>query len=744
MNQETIESDVDELTLDQLREKDELTPDEAAKLVALETEERDKVLDGLAKKVTELFARRSDARSTKESEWVRCQNLYNSPLLQSNPTDPDAFFGTSGNNKRRPEANIVRTKCDTAISVSYSMQFAAGEKNWDLFPPADNEDPIIPAKCKAMEKKIEAQLDACNYAMQARLAMEDRVIYGTGVLKGPVNTGKQRVRYVQSGDQWITEVRTDYTPSIEHVPLWRFYPDVSVSEFDDSNDVIQLHTWTPLELSQYKDHPGFNGAAIRYILNPENGLTPEAYNDASLHLKGDIWNRHPYLIKKKKYAVLEYHGPITYDELNKLGICPTYESPTAEYYGEVWVCAGKVIRIEIENIEGFSETPYAVSVWKRDPGSIFGFGHPLLLSDAQQVLTQAYHMILDNAALTAMPQVAVYKKHIQPIDGNWNIQPGKVWYMTDPTKKVDDAIKFINATNNISNIMPVMELARSFADEESATPQTAAGLNSPQTMDSATGQMLMQHASTTLLDFQSEEWDDRVTEKVIRRMYAWNMQYSPDPNIKGDYVIDVKSSSEYKNKQMYIRDLERLSMETAQNPALQFIVNQTALQRARLQLMNIPDNKIIYSDEESAQLEQQAQQSQQPDPKMLELELKKAELDLKAKEYELRQRQLEFELQQAQQRELWDYEEKMGSNQARYAEAQARVLEAQTNHQIELLKLAQKGELEAAKIANSKEATQLAMDTQVFVAGMQQQTKQKDQDNTRMELDLKAQLGTGI
>jgi len=227
-------------------------------------------------------------------------------------------------------------------------------------------------------------------------------------------------------------------------------------------------------------------------------------------------------------------------------------------------------------------------------------------------------------------------------------------------------------------------------------------------------------------------------------MYAWNMQYSPDPNIKGDYVIDVKSSSEYKNKQMYIRDLERLSMETAQNPALQFIVNQTALQRARLQLMNIPDNKIIYSDEESAQLEQQAQQSQQPDPKMLELELKKAELDLKAKEYELRQRQLEFELQQAQQRELWDYEEKMGSNQARYAEAQARVLEAQTNHQIELLKLAQKGELEAAKIANSKEATQLAMDAQVFVAGMQQQTKQKDQDNTRMELALKAQLGTGI
>ena len=67
----------------------------------------------------------------------------------------------------------------------------------------------------------------------------------------------------------------------------------------------------------------------------------------------------------------------------------------------------------------------------------------------------------------------------------------------------------------------------------------------------------MKHSSTTLLDFLAEEWDDQVTEKIIRRYHAWNMQYNPKPEIKGDYVIDVKSATEYKNKQMYIRDLER-------------------------------------------------------------------------------------------------------------------------------------------------------------------------------------------
>lgn len=734
-----IEGVEPEMTEDEL-----VAAEQAANDAAKEQEEREAILDGLAKKITELFCKRADARSTKEEEWIKAEKLYNAPLINADTgSTPESFFA-SPQSTRRPEPNIVRTKCDTAISVSYNMQFAAGEKNWDIFPPANNLDQAVTAACRLMEKEMETQLDSCRYPMHARKSMEDRVILGTGILKGPVNTGRQKVKYVKEGDVWTTTIVTDYYPSVEHVSPWRFYPDLTVSRFDDSPDVIQLHTPTPIELSLYKDHPGFDGEMIRKILNPENGFTPEVYNTSLTRIKEDIWNRHPYLSKKKCYAMLEYHGPITYDELDKLGICPTYESPTAEYYGEVWVVAGKVVRLEIENIEGFSETPYAVSVWKRDPGSCFGFGHPLLLADAQQVLTQAYHMILDNASLSAIPQVAVYKKHIQPIDGNWNIKPGKVWYMTDSTKTVDQAIKFFSPPNNTGNILPVLDLARGFADEESATPQTATGINSPGLSESATGQMLLQTASTALLDFQSEEWDDSVTEKIIRRVYAWNMQYSSREEIKGDYTVDVKTSSEYKNKQMYVRDLERLSMEVSQNPAMQTLINVQELQRARLQLMKLPDAKIVYSPEESQQIAEQQAQNQQPDPKMLELELKAKELEMKQMELQLRAEQLKFEQTQAQQREQWDYEERMGSNQARYAEAQARVLESQANHQIELLKLAQKGEIEASKVVNSKEAVQMQTEAVLFQEGMRQQAKMRDQQQTAEELRLKASMGSGI
>lgn len=736
-----LDTTFEELGLDELRSKEELSPEEAVRLVELEDLERQEILGGLAKKITALFSEAANARLLKEQEWIHCQNLYNSPLVDKAFIQDDPFV-TRGS-KRRPVPNIVRTKCDAAVANSYSLQFAAGEKNWDIFPPANNMSAAISEACRGMENEMQAQLDNCNYPANARKAMEDRVQYGTGILKGPVNTGKQKVEYVQEGDVWIAQAVTDRSPTIEHVPIWRFFPDMSVTDFEEGEHAIETHSLTPIELKKLATHPGFDGKEIKAFLRDPD-CTPQALNAQLTTLKEDVWNTNPYLFKKTKFLLLEYHGPVTYDALNKMGIELTFdaEEETMEFYGEVWVLGGKIIRMEIENIEGYFETPYAVSVWKRDPSSVFGFGHPLLLSDPQRVITQTYHMILDNAALTSGPQVAMYKKYIQPVNGQWELTPNKAWLLTDPSKGVGDAIQFFTPTNNIGNIMPVLNLAKQFADEESATNGVATGNPSPNNVDSATGQLLMQHAGTTLLDFQSEEWDDSVTEKIIRRMYAWNMQFNPKQEIKGNYVVDVKSASEYKNKQMYVRDLERLSMEVSQNPALQDIVDMGALQRARLQLMQLPDNKIIYSPEESAQMQQQ--RAQQPDPAMIEMQLKEREIAVKEQEMQLRAQQLQFEQTQVQRREEMNYQEKMGSNQARLAEAQARVLEGQANERIEMLKLAQKGELAQQQMQTLLAQSQQQTDAKVFLAGMQQQTVAREQDQTQQELNIKREMGTGI
>lgn len=707
---------------------------------------RREMLDALADKITKKLTTRATMRAPKEAEWERAQRLYDSPLRGSNFDNYETPFAQNIKAKRRPEPNIVRSKCDIAIANSVSIQFAVGDKNWDIFPPANATDPAVTEASRLMSKEIEAQLAATQYAAHGRQSIEDRVILGSGIIKGPVNTGKRRVKYEKLPDgTWVPRVSTDYMPQITSVSPWRFYPDLSVVNFNECSDAIETHAWSPIELSQYVDHPGFDGDAIKDILKGEGphgeAVKPSAYNESLTTITAEMWARNPYMYKDK-YLVMEYHGPVTYDELTKLGLNPTYESPTMEFFGEVWVCAGRVIRMELENIEGYYETPYSLSIWKRDQTSVFGYGHPLLLADPQQVITQAYHMILDNASLTSGPQVAMYKRYIEPVDGDWNLAPNKIWYLTDPNAKIEDAIKFFNPTNVIADIMPVLELARMFADEESGTPGLLGGIGSPQTQDSATGQLVVAQNSTTLLDFSAEQYSDQITEKVIRRMYSWNMQYNPNDAIKGDYMIDVKSATEYKNKQIITRDLERLSMEVMNNPAMQDVVDVGELTRARLSAMTLPSNKIVRSVEQAAQIAQQRQQ--QPDPAMIELQIKMAEAETKRAELQLKSDELKFQMGQQQQREMWEHEEKMGSNQARQLEAQAQVLKARSEVQVEMIQLAQKDEHFRTKLAADTEMAALGVNSQVFLEGMRAENKKIELAQTQEELRIKKKTGTGI
>lgn len=739
MSQESMTSDTEEKDTER-----KLSPEEAAEEVVRADRERKEMLDKLAKDITDKFLERSKKRGEKELEWERAGRLYHAPLQAGEGFVPELPFDKSKPHGSRPIPNIVRTKCDTAIANCVSLQFGAGEKNWDLFPPANETDPEVMNKCRLMEKEIETQLSATHYGQNSRRAMQDRVIYGSGVVKGPVNTGRMTIEYEQTAEnQWVPRVTESRSPKVSYVPIWRFYPDMSVTDFAEVEDTIELHPMSVLELSQYRNHPGFDSEAINEILrgtSEHEPIKPKNYNENNLKLSAEQWRRNPYLYDDR-FIVLEYHGPVTYDDLDKLGLAPTYDSPTQEYYGEVWVCAGKVIRMELENIEGYYETPYSMAIWKPDPSSPFGYGHPLLLADSQRVITQSYHMILDNASISSAPQVAMYQKYIQPIDGDWTMAPGKAWMLTDPTATVEHAIKFFNAPNVIGNILPVLQLARQFAEEESATADFG-GKQSPQNTDSATGQLIMQHASTTLLDFLAEEWDEQVTEKIIRRMYAWNMQYNPKAEIKGNYVIDVKSSSEYKNKQMYIRDLERLSMEVSQNPAMAIVVNMDELTKARLALMHLPSNRIVRTDEEIAQA-QQAQQNQ-PDPKMIELQIKQAEAETKKQELQLRAAQLQFELKQQQQREAWEHEEKMGANHARRLEAEAQVLKARSDVQVEMLKLAQKDEQMRAKLMADREMKDLQINSQVFLKSMEESRKQRESELHAQEMQLRRDTGQGV
>lgn len=708
--------------------------DEELELAEQEAEARrvrEELLETLAGAVEDKFQQRVRHRAPKENQWLRATELYYGKLAFSgnliNRESPFELVDYSN----RPDVNIVRSKCNIAIAQTFSMQFGTGNKNWDIWPSKKNKDALNEYAASLMSATIEQQLEESHYTNVCWKGMRDRVILGSTVLKGPANVGKlvRSYRPLEGTGTWVPDLTVDYSPELKYVNPWFFYPDETVDSLDDLGDTIEVHPKSALELKKLMKHEGFDAEAIARVL--ENA--PEEYRSQTWADYAKLSENNAHLFKNK-YLVLEYHGPITRTQLDKLEIEPHYESINDEYYGEVWVCEGEVIRIELESIEASFRAPYYMSVWEKDPASVFGYGVPLMMEDAQRVVNETWHMILDNSAQSSGVQVGMHKHLIEPANGKWELGPGQIWYVTDAGSTVEQALQFFTTPNVTENLIPVMQIAQGFAEEESGIPLITAGLQSPEAVDSATGQLVMQQASTTLLDFMSEEWDNCITAPIIQAWYGWNMQYNPDPDIKGQFEIDVRTSTQYKNKQLHIRDLEKISVEAAQNPSLAKWVNMDALTKLRLSLMNLPDKSVLKSEEQVAEEEAAAAANPEPNIDLMEQQLKARELALKEAE-------LQFKVQQEQQRELWEHKERMLAGQARFVESQARVAVSQNEKETEILKLAQKSEEAAARLLMQEKIAKENNQTKAFLTAMQESRKQEEVDTYKAELEYKRQTG---
>lgn len=695
---------------------------------------KEEMLESLAGSIMGKFEKRAGNRTMKENQWLRAAKLYYGKLSIEDYYNrgETPFRGISY--KDRPDVNVVRTKCSIAIAQTISMQFGTGNKNWDLWPSRDSTDTQATSAADAMSATIESQLDDTNYSFQCRQAMKDRVIIGTGILKGPSSVGELVRSYtkLEGTETWAPDLTVDYKPTLVRVNPWFFYPDETVEDVKCLGDTIEVHPLSALQLKKLRKHEGFMKDEIEKVLEKEP-LDFNAQNWADFALMSE---NNPNLFKNK-YLVLEYRGPITRTQLDLLEIEPSYDALDDEYYGEVWVCQGEVIRAELESIEASFKVPYYMSVWEKDPGSVFGYGVPLMMEDAQRVVNEAWHMILDNSAMSSGPQVAMQKHLIEPANGKWELGPNQIWNLLDPAITVDQAIQFFNVPNVTAQIVPILQMAQAFSEEESQIPLITAGLNSPQNVDTATGQLVTQQASTTLLDFMSEEWDDNMTQPIIAAYYAWNMQYNDDPTIKGQFTVDVRTSTQYKNKQLHIRDLEKLSVEAAQNPEMAAHVDIGQLTRVRLNLMSLPDRTIVKPLDQVMAEKEAAAANQGPDPEILALQLKSRAQDLE----EMR---LEFEMKQQQQREQWEHEERMTANQARLVEADARVTVSQNEKDVAILQIAAKSEGEAARILSQEGMNRENQQTKAFLAGLEETRKERELFLYEQEIDLAKDKGSGV
>ena len=742
----------------------EASPEEAqAILEAIEAEalrlqnEKQQAMDQLASEIETTLRTRMHQRSQKENEWTLSRDLHMgslaTPIYRPIFPEPGAE-SASLRGRKKIRLNIIKPKVKTAVSQLISAQFGGGEKNWGLLPDKvpeidTNVDPAIAVK--KMEEVIEDQLEATDYMRECKLAMYDMAILGTGILKGPINSGKlkkiwrQELTVDEFGQQKVVripELTPEYIPCVKRVDPWMFYPDMTVKDIACAEDAIEIHPMSKRDLLRLQKHPAYYPDVIQDILTEnKKDFVAQSQIPPYSFMNSDLF--------KDKWLVIERHGRVDRGCLCKMGIdLPPDSEELESFWAEVWVCSGKIIRMELSNLETTDSVPYAVDVWEDDPSCIFGFGLPLLNEDQQRVAEGMWDVIVENAKISSGPQVVIDKSLIEPNrDGRYDIEPWNVFLTKQFGVDARQAIQFHEVPNRQQELSNVLEMAKGFADEEAAIPLLAGGMDAPQLSSGATGLALVAKASTSVLHEKAQQWDDNVTSKVIEWMYDWNMQYNDDETIKGSYEVDVRTTTSFLRQHMEIINLEKLIAQTAQNPELQKVVKLDEAAKALLTNMQLPSNKLVRNAEEVRQfVEQQQQQAQNqpPDPAVLKAQADMARIEVEKEKIALERERLQFQREQAYHQAQMQYAAKQEANDARVLEAQSGLVKEQLKRDTALIQAGGRQEVEYAKLQQDAQKNERDLSIKEFMAGAKLELEANQQALTREELKMKRETGSGI
>ena len=547
----------------------------------------------------------------------------------------------------RSKANIrlTRTKVKTVNSRQGDFLLpSTGERNWGIKPtPISKLDPRLTAqiiaafmqegnqqpsdkeirlaiqkeadaRAEAMSKKIEDQLASLRYRDIMKDVLNSGNTYGTGILKGPMVNIKRGSKYEKDEDgRWAMREFDDLAPFIEAVAIWDIFPDLSATRIEDCSFIIQRHKMSKhkfLELAKRKD---FNGELIyKYSAEQEQGDFDEQYYDVELQALGGIETKSSEETSDvKKYEVLEFWGYLDSHDLEQAAVkIPENKKGSAQIACNVWVVGNHVIKACLVPLEGV-QWPYYFYYYDKDETSIFGQGIPYIMRDVQELINASFRGMLDNAAISAGPQIEVNMDLLPEDEDPTDIYPFKVWprtgHMADAGSPM---LRVIDVPSQTQNFLLMNEAFEKYGDEVTTIPRymwgddpgsgagrTASGLS-----------MMMGSANITIKD-QVKNFDDGITKPFITAMYHWNMQFGDDESIKGDYDVQAMGSSSLIAKEVYANSLMQFA-NIASSEQFAPLVKHDKMLRSIVDVLDLEGKDLVKSEQEVAVEQQQAAQQQ--------------------------------------------------------------------------------------------------------------------------------------
>jgi len=546
---------------------------------------------------------------------------------------------TTRSSKSTALINITRPYCDAAAARIADMLLPNDDRCWgiestpipDLIEEASEDvyvmlDPatnlmvtekefmdvikeVAEARAKRGEKRIEDWLAEGLWKPEARAAIEDAARLGTGILKGPIPKRIRSVVWTFPNGVPVKTIKTEHVPITSRVDAWNFFPDPACGEdIQDGNHCFERDSITVRRLLELRETDGYIADQIDACIKegpvgPEQDWTPSMQIDRTANTN------------KAKWEIWYYYGLVERADLEAAGYGQNGEIPEDGNYFHaiVTMVNHRVIRASLQALDD-GTLPFDVMVWQKRPGMWCGMGIARQMRTPQRMLTAGVRNMMDNAALSAGPQVVIDTTKVEPVDGVWEIVPRKLWRAVSKAGEGFDTTKaftIVSIETRQPELMNIIEFALRMAEESTGMPMILQGQLGEKKIETLGQQQMLQNNASAVLRRLAKLWDDDITAPHITRYYQYLMEYGENDKEKGDFKVVARGSSTLVERDIQNQGIALILDYAVKVPATELSPKKSAEEYVRSQ--HLDPKRFFLDDKEKAEL---ANAPAAPDPKV--------------------------------------------------------------------------------------------------------------------------------
>ena len=450
---------------------------------------------------------------------------------------------------------------------------------------------------KKMEKKIKDQLEESSATKHLRHSVFECVLFGTAVMKGPFALDKEYANWDDKGD-YDPIVKT--IPRVEYVSVWDFYPDPDAYNMEDATYTVERHRLTRPQLRALKKRPFFRSKAIDDAIKMGENYNQEWWeeslndNEVSSDFGGEGYASNNGDVER--YEVLEFWGTIDKDiaTIQNLEI-PEKFLKDDEIQVNAWVCNGEILRFVINPFTP-KRIPYVASPYELNPYSFFGVGLAENMDDTQTLMNGFMRLAVDNAVLSGNLLIEVDETNLAP-GQDLTVYPGKIFRRQGGAP--GQAIFGTKFPNVSSENMMLFDKARVLSDESSGLPSYSYGQTGVMgTGRTASGISMLMGAASNAIRTVIKNMDDYMLRPMGEALFAFNMQFDFDPEIKGDLEIRARGTESFMKNE--VRSQRLISfLQIASSPVLAPFAKFPYIMREIAATMDLDVDKVTNNPEEA-------------------------------------------------------------------------------------------------------------------------------------------------